>query len=135
MCSLAKLFWESVPGPLKCTGSVGTFGELGLQELIINRITPFQVDGSHVANISVCRFHKVGSLCYLYQFISFSFIQDWLTGQHPSYKQGRCSLAKVSNGVESKCQNTADKKGRVSLEMSRFIFQSADKHIPSGSGI
>ena len=80
MCSLAKLFWVTFPGPEKCSGPIEIFAELtsvtdllkdhkcyepkdgfevSAEDLILNRITPFQINKDNLANITVCRFHKV----------------------------------------------------------------------------
>ena len=79
MCTLAMLFWHTIPSPSKCSGVFELFGksqsvttllkshkcfeskdcfEVSAQNLMINRITPFTVDPGILANISMCRFHK-----------------------------------------------------------------------------
>ena len=80
MCTVGKLFWSAIPDPSKCSGIYQPFGSEeniqdllrknhclerwedsshSVQSLIINRITPFSIDPDSLAQISICRFHKV----------------------------------------------------------------------------
>ena len=72
--------WSQIPGPNKCKGTTEKFVEalpvtkilkdnkcyeqkdgmiVTAQNLIINRITPYPVDTELLANLTICRFHKV----------------------------------------------------------------------------
>ena len=63
MCTFALIFWSQVaiPNPSKCAGVSELFGVQNetTQSLILNRVTPCNVDPKILSSLDICKFHKV----------------------------------------------------------------------------
>ena len=81
MCTVGKLFCSTIPSPSKCSEIVEPFGvkedmqsllkknqslehiaPFPVQNLILNRITPYTINADCLAQMSICKFHKVNSV-------------------------------------------------------------------------
>ena len=116
MCSISQFCWAigSISDSAKCNGGSEKIGllDVAIQSTIVNRITPHDIELSCLASLTICKFHKY-----------------WFTDNHPVLKQTKCSILDCNNAANY------SKSVRVSLALSRHVFQMIGHYTPIGSGI
>ena len=59
MCDLANLFWISPAIPNLSKGSGKVEKDDGVKKLMLNRLTPCEIEVEKLSKLSVCKFHSV----------------------------------------------------------------------------